>query len=103
MKQTYIKFIAQKTTDTHTILVTVIPNDMLGKDLPSIYELQGFKMPSTIYTGTYPQLKLNTDTIKERDDLKGLGIAGILTSEDFYCQEQNLPDPMGISLENEKN
>lgn len=99
MKQTYLKFIAQKTTENHTILVTVIPNEMLGKDLPGIYELQGFKMPSTIYTGTYPQLKLNTDTIKERDDLKGLGISGILTSEEFYCQEQIINDPMGISLE----
>lgn len=101
MKQTYLKFIAQKTTENHTILVTVIPNEMLGKDLPNIYELQGFKMPSTIYTGTYPQLKLNTDTIKERDDLKGLGISGILTSEQFYCQEQNIPNHMGISLDNQ--
>lgn len=99
MKTTYLKFIAQKTTDNHTILVTVIPNEMLGKDLPNIYELQGFKMPSTIYTGTYPQLKLNTDTIQERDDLKGLGIEGILISEQFYCQEQISPDLMGISLE----
>ena len=99
MKTTYIKFIAQKTTENHTILVTVIPNDMLGKDLPSVYELQGFKMPATIYTGTYPTLKFNTDTIEERDDLKGMGIAGILTSEEFYCQEKISEDYLGISIE----
>lgn len=99
MKTTYIKFIAQKTTENYTILVTVIPNDMLGKDLPNICELQGFKMPATIYTGTYPTLKLNTDTIKERDDLKGMGIAGILTSEEFYCQEEINKDYLGISIE----
>ena len=99
MKTTHMKFIAQKTTENHTILVTVIPNDMLGKDLPSIYELQGFKMPATIYTGTYPTLKFNTDTIEKRDDLKGMGIAGILTSEQFYCKEVITEDYLGISLE----
>lgn len=99
MKTTFLKFIAQKTTENHTILVTVIPNEMLGKDLPSIYELQGIKMPSTIYTGTYPQLKLNTDTIKKRDDLVGLGIAGIITEEEWYCEEKIEKDILGISLE----
>lgn len=99
MKTTHIKFIAQQTTEEHTILVTVIPNDMLGKNLPNIYELDGFKMPATIYTGTYPQLKLNTDTIKERPDLKGLGIAGIITGENWYIQEESQTDYLGISLE----
>lgn len=99
MKTAYIKFIAQKTTENHTILVTVIPNNMLGKDLPNIYELQGFKMPATIYTGAYPTLKFNTDTIKERNDLKGMGIVGILASEEFYCREETREDFLGISLE----
>lgn len=38
MKTTYFKIICQKTTDNHTIMVAVIPNDMLGKNLPDIFE-----------------------------------------------------------------
>ena len=100
MKTTYFKFIAQKTAEGKTILVAVIPDDMLGKDLPSIIEGQAFLMPSTIYTGTYPQIKINTDTIVDRtEELKGRGIDGILTSEQWYIQNHIKEDVMGISLE----
>ena len=100
MKTTYFKFIAQKSTEGKTILVAVIPDDMLGKDLPTIIEGQAFLMPSTIYTGTYPQIKINTDTIIDRtEELRGLGIAGIITSEQWYIQNSIKEDVMGISLE----
>lgn len=100
MKTTYFKFIAQKTAEGKTILVAVIPDDMLGKDLPTIIEGQAFLMPSTIYTGTYPQIKINSDTIVDRtDELKGLGIAGIITSEQWYIKNDVKEDVMGISLE----
>lgn len=102
MKTTYFKFIAQKTTENETIFVAVIPNDMLGDNLPTIIEGQAFKMPSTIYTGTYPQIKINTDTIKERKDLIGMGIAGILTSEEWYNKTNTKEDVLGISLDNKK-
>jgi hypothetical protein len=100
MRTTYFKFIAQKTAEGKTILVAVIPDDMLGNDLPSIFEVQAFKMPSTIYTGTYPQIKINTDTIVDRtEDLKGLGIAGIITSEGWYIKDDVTNDYLGISLD----
>lgn len=100
MKTTYFKFIAQKTVEGKTILVAVIPDDMLGKDLPSIYEGQAFLMPATIYTGTYPQIKINTDTIIDKtEEFKGLGISGIITEAEWYIKNDVKQDVMGISLE----
>jgi hypothetical protein len=99
MKTTYFKFIAQK-TENATILVAVIPNDMLGKDMPLICEGQAFLMPPTIYTGTYPQIKINSDTIVDKtEELKGLGIAGIITQAEWYIKTDTEQDFMGISLE----
>jgi hypothetical protein len=100
MKTTYFKFIAQKTAEGITILVAVIPDDMLGKDLPSIYEGQAFLMPATIYTGTYPQIKINTDTIVDKTEkFKGFGITGIITEAEWYIKNDIKEDVMGISLE----
>lgn len=98
MKTTYFKTIVQKTTDTHSILVTVIPNDMLCTDLPSICELQGFMVPKTVYTGTYPTLRIDTDSVLDRSDLIGQGIEGILTSEQWYSSTNVSDDVLGISL-----
>lgn len=99
MKTIYFKFIAQKTAEGKTILVAVIPDDMLGKDLPMIIEGQAFLMPATIYTGTYPQIKINTDAIVDRtEELKGKGIDGIITSEMWYIKNDITEDVMGISL-----
>ena len=100
MKTTYFKFIAQKTFEGKTILVAVIPDDMLGKDLPMIYEGQAFLMPATIYTGTYPQIKINTDTVVDKtEEFKGLGIAGIIIEAEWYIKNDIKEDVMGISLE----
>lgn len=99
MKTTYFKFIAQKTAEGKTIIVAVIPDDMLGEDLPVIFEVEAFKMPSTIYTGTYPQIKINTDTIVDRtEELKGKGIAGIIMHEQWYLKNTITEDYIGISL-----
>jgi hypothetical protein len=98
MKTTYFKMIAQKTTDNHTILVAVIPNDMLGIELPTICQMQAFMMPQTIYTGTYPQIKINTDTIEDRSDLIGDGIAGIITEDNWYTKVVESEDLLGIGL-----
>jgi len=99
MQTTYFKFIAQKTVEGKTVLVAVIPDDMLGNDLPDIYEGQAFLMPATIYTGTYPQIKINTDTIVDKfEEFKGLGVSGILTSAEWYIKNTVQEDVMGISL-----
>lgn len=100
MKTIYFKFIAQKTAEGKTILVAVIPDDMLGNDLPAIIEGQAFLMPSTIYTGTYPQIKINSDTIVDRtEELKGKGISGMIKSEQWYIKNDVKEDVLGISLE----
>lgn len=99
MKTTYFKTVIQKTSATHSILVAVIPNEMLGVPLPDICQIQAFMMPQTIYTGTYPQIKINTDTIEDRtEELKGSGIAGIITEDLWYCKETERQDILGISI-----
>jgi hypothetical protein len=98
MKTTYFKTIIQKTNATHSIMVCVIPNDMLNIELPDICQMQACMMPQTIYTGTYPQIKLNTDTIENRIDLNGDGIAGILTEDNWYSKVVESEDLLGISL-----
>lgn len=102
METIYFKLIAQKTTETHSILVAVVPNDMLGENLPTICEFQAFKMSPTVFTGTYPQIKVNSDTMKDRADLKGLGIAGILTKEEWYTKTESSDDLLEILLEKTK-
>lgn len=98
METVYFKAIAQKATDTHTILIAVVPNDFFGKELPEICEMEAFKMPATIYTGTYPQIKINTDTINERQDLKGFGVNGIITSEGWATKKIEKEDILGIKI-----
>jgi len=55
-------------------------------------------MAPSIYTGTYPQIKLNPETMKDRSDLKGIGIAGIIIQEDWYCVKRDSNDVYGIGL-----
>jgi len=83
MKTSYFKMICQKSVNGKMIIVAAVDDNMFGENLPSIFEVQAFKMPSTIYTGTYPQIKINSETIKDRtDELKGMGINGIITEEE---------------------
>lgn len=99
MKTRYFKFIAQKTTEDKTILVAVIPNDLLGENLPTIFEVQAMLLPATIYTGTYPTIKVNSDTIVDKtEEFKGQGIAGIITSAEWYNVDKEQQDQLGISL-----
>lgn len=103
MQTTYFKTIIQKSTETHSIMISVIPNDMLGLDLPNICEIQSQLLPQTIYTGTYPQIKLNPETIVDRSDLKGNGIAVILTQDMWYTKTTDQPDDLGIGIQNKSN
>ena len=99
METIFFKFIVQKTAEGKSILVAVIPDDMIGDNLPSIVEGQAFLMPATIYTGIYPQIKINTDSIVDRtEELKGQGISGIITSEDWYIKRNSQKDLLGVSL-----
>lgn len=93
--------VVQKTTEKHSILVAVIPNDMLGKMPHDISEMEVFMMPQTVFTGKYPQIKVNTDTVKPRPDLIGMGIEGILKEPIWAIKEVTSKDYMGISLKDE--
>lgn len=100
MQNIYFNAVVQKTLEGKSILVAVIPDDMLGKDMPLIAEIQCFKMPATIYIGTYPQIKVNTDTITDvTERFKGMGIDGILTQNEWYNQTEKKEDLSGISLD----
>lgn len=99
MKNTYFKCIIQKSSGGKSILVAVIPDNFVCEGLPMIFEIQAFKMAPTIYTGTYPQIKMLPESIIDRtEDLKGLGISGILTSEEWYNKAIFKNDDLGISL-----
>ena len=99
MKNTHIKMIAQRTAEGKTILVGVIPDDFIGDNLPDIIEVQAILPPKTIYNGTAPTIKILPGSIKDRtEDLRGTGIAGIITQEMWYIHEENSFDPFGIEL-----
>jgi hypothetical protein len=99
MKDTYFKIIGQKAVNDKIILVAVVDENFLGENLPSIFEVQAFKMAPTIYTETYPQIKINSETIKDRtDDLKGSGIGGIITEEMWYCKTIERKDIYSIGI-----
>lgn len=89
------KAIFQKaaTNKPRYIMLAVIDEEHISKDsLPSIFECQLVLPIPTIYTGTYPTIRINTDTIEERADLIGLGIEGITTGEGWYCSDR--PDSL---------
>lgn len=99
MKTTYFKMIAQKVTADHTVLIAVVPNDFLGKELPEICEMEAYKMPSTIYTGTYPQVKINTDTINDiTEEYRGMGVNGIITTAGWAVNVKETEDILGIGI-----
>lgn len=99
MKNTYFKMIGQKVANGKMIIVAVVDENFMDcGEVPNIFEVQSLKQAPTIYTGTYPTIKVNIETIKERKDLTGLGIDGILTEEQWYCTDRKQEDIFGISL-----
>lgn len=97
MENKYFKILGQKTSGK-LVLVAVVDQDFFG-DVPTIFEAQAIKLPETIYTGTYPTLKINSDTIKDvTERFKGHGISGILTENDWYCVTRQEKDLLGISI-----
>lgn len=99
MKNNFFKMIGQKSVNGKMILVAVVDDDMLGENLPTIFEVQAYKMAANIYIGTYPQIKINTETIKDRtEELAGLGINGVITEEMWYCKSKDDKDVFGIGI-----
>lgn len=99
MENTYFKMVGQKVGGKVVLVAVVDEGVMNGLTLPNSFEVQSLKQAPTIYSGIYPTIKINLDTLKEREDLKGKGIAGILTTEDWYCKTQKENDIFGISLD----
>lgn len=101
MKTTYFKVYGQKSPNNKIILVSVMDADVFENgDFPDQFTAQGIMMPKTIYTGTYPTIKINTDTIEDRsEDLKGQGIQGVIMNEGWYSSTRKENDSMGVSLE----
>ncbi len=103
MKNEYFSLICQKSTGGKMIIVAVVPDDLFGEGLPGICEVQAVRTVPTLYTGTYPTIRIISDTIKDRtDDLKGLGIAGIITGENWYNVSKKDDNTYGINLESGK-
>ena len=99
MKNTYFKLLGQKTVGNKVILVAVVDTDVIGKDLPMIFELQAAKLAPTAFTGIYPTVKINMETLKDvTKEFVGCGIDGILTSNKWYCEKKEVSDVLGIGL-----
>lgn len=99
MTNLFFKAIFQKTAEGKTIMVAVVPDDFICHGLPVIFEIQAVKVAPTIYTGTYPTIRLLPETIKDRtEDLKGLGIDGILTQPEWFNKVVATEDLLGIGL-----
>lgn len=99
MDQLYFKMVGQKTADGKIILVAVVPEEFIGQDVPEIFDVQCVAPPKTIYTGTYPTIKINTNTIKDNyEESKGVGIAGIVLRTRWYCSKEDIQDNLGIGL-----
>lgn len=99
MKNEYFNVICQKASDGKMVMIAVVPEDLLGSDLPSIFQVQAVRTVPTIYTGTYPTIRIISDTIQDRtEDLKGQGVAGIVTGKNWYNTSQEDKNPYGINL-----
>jgi len=84
------KAILQKavTEKKRYILITVIDADVLGlSNRPEILETKLYVNPGTIYTNMMPSINVDIDlnVLRDRSDLKGLGIGGIITQESWAC------------------
>lgn len=100
LKGLRFKIFGQRSMGTKIILMMVLEDDLIkGVTLPDLFELQGYVEPKTIYTGINPKLTIFPDSLIDRNDVKGGGIAGIMLREDWYCIREERPDQLGISIE----
>nr|DAD76090.1 MAG TPA: hypothetical protein [Podoviridae sp. ctIi96] len=98
MKNEYFNMICQKAPEGKMIIMAVVPDNLLGEGLPPIFEVQAVRLVPTIYTGTYPTIKVISETIKDRSDLKGKGINGIVSGENWYNVSKEDKNTYGINI-----
>lgn len=98
MNNEYFNMICQKAPGGKMVMIAVVPDDLICEGLPPIFEVQAVNLVPTIYTGTYPTIKVISETIKDRSDLKGEGVAGIVTGENWYNVSKEDKDILGINL-----
>lgn len=102
MSQTFFKIIGQKTVTsdnkTKIVIVTVLDEEDFYQEMPDIFEMQCIRLQPTIYTGSYPTIKFNMNTVKDRSDLIGSGLGGILTKEQWYSKNDVVSDLLGINI-----
>lgn len=97
MENIFFKLMGQKTSGK-LVLIAVVKEDFFG-EIPTIFECQAIKTPATIYSGIYPTLRINSDTIEDvTEKFKGFGIAGILTENNWYCAKREQEDLFNIQI-----
>lgn len=99
MKTSYFKAIGQKMGNGKVLVMMVMEENTITDDLPDIFELQAVLAPKTIYTGIYPTIKLNLQSIEDiTKKFRGVGAAGIITGADWYNQTIEKDDALGIGI-----
>lgn len=98
MKNEYFNMIGQKTHGRKMILMAVVPDDLFGVEVPNIFQVQAVRTVPTIYTGTYPTIRVVIDKLEERKDLTGEGVVGICTGENWYNVSQEDKNEYGINI-----
>lgn len=100
LKTHYFKTIGQKMGNGKIALIMVVDEDTISdEDLPTIFEMQGAILPKTIYTGTNPNIKLIPETLVNRDEDKGAGIASLFVNTGWFNKTVENKDSMNISIE----
>ena len=98
MKNEYFNMIGQKAPGGKMILMAVVPDDLFGLEVPNIFQVQAVRTVPTIYTGTYPTIRVVIDKLKERKDLTGEGVANICTGANWYNVSQEDKNEYGINI-----
>lgn len=82
------------------ILMAVVPDYLFGVEVPNLFQVQAVRTVPTIYTGTYPTIRIVTDKLEEREDLTGEGIAGIASGVNWYNVSLEDKNEYGINIPN---
>ena len=68
--------------------MAVVPNEMLGDSLPSVFEFTAINPSSNITTDGYPVILIEPDSIVDRSmDLKNICVSEIIKKEIWYNEE----------------
>lgn len=98
MRNEFFNMIGQKAPSGKMILMAVVPDDLFGIEVPNIFQVQAVRTVTTIYTGAYPTIRIVTDKLEERKDLRGEGIASIATGANWYNASQEDKNEYGINI-----